>query len=519
MILVTNLRKQLIISILALGITLPARCSWWHSLLNYGQTITQYMNKKSVALTAGAIGLLYACNKLHGATKGPFDHETSNNAFEKITPNNMSVPSTIDETCALIAEATKNGHTVSIAGARQSRGNQTTSHRATTMIDTRKLNRIIAIDAQNMLVTVEAGITWKELEDALHTHGLSIITRQSYINFSVGGSIGVNIHGQNTHETMLYDTITSLKVILANGQLVVASRTEKPELFDAIIGGYGLIGLMAEVTLRVTHDCWLRMTTQRMKTTQYADFFKNTIKPDKNIHFHSARLSINPDALFEELISITYSKESQNKDALPELKDTQSLMDRCLLHLIRQGSLGKKVRLPIEERMLKKTKHTSRNNALRDSIENLRPLNNSRDCLQEYFMPCNELEQFLAALKKIVIDYNINLMNVTIRYVKAHKTPLLSYANQDCFALVLYYNIPQEDAAYCTTKKWTQKLIDAAICLGGSFYLPYELLARSDQVLKAYPNFRRFCCTIKNEYDPAHTFTNAFFERYKVTRL
>jgi hypothetical protein len=38
----------------------------------------------------------------------------------------------------------------------------------------------------------------------------------------------------------------------------------------------------------------------------------------------------------------------------------------------------------------------------------------------------------------------------------------------------------------------TERLIDAALAVGGSFYLPYRLHARRDQVAAAYPNAAHF---------------------------
>lgn len=493
--------------------------SLWDSLWNFGAQTTASISKKNLAIAASLTGGLYCSYKFYQATQCPKTVDTTNHSFNKIQPNKIETPETIAQACKIIKKASTENCKVSIAGARQSRGNQTASHNACIMIDTKKLNRIISIDTENLLVTVEAGITWKQLENVLHTHGLSTLTRQSYIDFSVGGSIGVNAHGQNIHETMLVDTVQSMKIICADGSLKTASKYENSDLLYAAIGGYGLVGIIAEVTLRITRDCWLEQKAVRMKISEYPQYFLNNVKNNTDVNFHSARLDINPQNLFNELISITYSTTSTEQGELPTLKETHSFTDRLMLHIIRKGTTGKKIRLPIEERMLKRAQPTSRNNALRHSIENLKPLNNTRDCLQEYFVPCDKMQDFLEQLKQLVVTHSINLINVTVRYVKANNNLTLSYARQDCFAFVLYYNIAQEDEAYQNTKAWTQKLIDSVLVLGGTFYLPYELLARNDQVLRAYPNFRRFCCVTKKTWDPQHIFTNDFFEHYKVNRL
>jgi FAD/FMN-containing dehydrogenase len=72
---------------------------------------------------------------------------------------------------------------------------------------------------------------------------------QTYANFTVGGSLSVNAHGRYMGEGPLAHSVESLRLILADGNLVEASPTQNPELFYAAIGGYGGIGVIAEATL------------------------------------------------------------------------------------------------------------------------------------------------------------------------------------------------------------------------------------------------------------------------------
>jgi hypothetical protein len=59
----------------------------------------------------------------------------------------------------------------------------------------------------------------------------------------------------------------------------------------------------------------------------------------------------------------------------------------------------------------------------------------------------------------------------------------------------------------------TEALIDRVIAIGGSFYLPYRLHARRDQVTAAYPNCERFI-ECKRRYDPRLLFRNAMWQAY-----
>ena len=59
----------------------------------------------------------------------------------------------------------------------------------------------------------------------------------------------------------------------------------------------------------------------------------------------------------------------------------------------------------------------------------------------------------------------------------------------------------------------TGSLIDAALAVGGRYYLPYRLHATPAQFHRAYPRavefFRR-----KRQHDPGELFQNRFYEAY-----
>jgi FAD/FMN-containing dehydrogenase len=59
----------------------------------------------------------------------------------------------------------------------------------------------------------------------------------------------------------------------------------------------------------------------------------------------------------------------------------------------------------------------------------------------------------------------------------------------------------------------TERLIDRVLALGGSYYLPYRLHARADQLRAAYPRIEEFVAK-KRSYDPQLRFRNMMWETY-----
>ena len=89
----------------------------------------------------------------------------------------------------------------------------------------------------------------------------------------------------------------------------------------------------------------------------------------------------------------------------------------------------------------------------------------------------------------------------------------MAWARTEVFAFVIYYKQGTSDAAREEVGRWTRELIDAALNLGGSFYLPYQLQATQEQFLRAYPRAAEFL-TLKRRLDPTNKFRNELLDKY-----
>jgi FAD/FMN-containing dehydrogenase len=81
------------------------------------------------------------------------------------------------------------------------------------------------------------------------------------------------------------------------------------------------------------------------------------------------------------------------------------------------------------------------------------------------------------------------------------------------FSFVLYYWQGVSAADREEVGIWTRELIDAALSLGGTYYLPYQLHATHEQFAHAYPNAPRLFA-LKAQLDPSNRFRNKLWDRY-----
>ncbi len=94
------------------------------------------------------------------------------------------------------------------------------------------MNRILELDTKANSVTVEPGINFGKLQQTLHTHGRFLPSYPPSIEYStVGGAIANNASGEKSVKygsTGAY--IQSLRVVLANGEVIETGRINKREL-------------------------------------------------------------------------------------------------------------------------------------------------------------------------------------------------------------------------------------------------------------------------------------------------
>ena len=79
--------------------------------------------------------------------------------------------------------------------------------------------------------------------------------------------------------------------------------------------------------------------------------------------------------------------------------------------------------------------------------------------------------------------------------------------------MVLYFKQNVKSSELEREGAWTRELIDAALSVGGSYYLPYQLYATPDQFLRAYPGAPGFFA-LKKRIDPSNKFRNKLWDKY-----
>jgi FAD/FMN-containing dehydrogenase len=305
--------------------------------------------------------------------------------------------------------------------------------------------------------------------------------------------------------------------MLADGSVVVCSDSENAELFRLAIGGYGLFGIVIDAELRMVENRMLRPSSELMAADAFAPRFIARAS-DPSVSMAYGRLSMARDGFLREALLVSFAPVQPQPDRLPPAKNSSafSSVSRRIFRGQIGSETGRRLRWAAETRLMPRLDRSTvtRNTLLDEPVAALRDQVSTRtDILHEYFVPADRFNDFLRICQEVIPAHRQDLLNVTLRYVDADSSSVLTYAPQPRIAAVMLFVQQRTDEADNDMRAMTIKLIDRVLALGGSYYLPYRLHAGRTQMRLAYPRLDEFVAA-KRRYDPQLRFRNALWDTY-----
>ncbi|MFQ6095178.1 MAG: FAD-binding oxidoreductase [Candidatus Bathyarchaeia archaeon] len=120
-----------------------------------------------------------------------------------------------------------------------------------------KMNRILELDEENLMVTVEPGVLIMDLHAYVEKHGLLYPPDPGQKSGTIGGNISTNAGGmRGVKYGVTRDFVQGLEVVLPTGDVIyLGGKTVKNStgysLIDLIIGSEGTLGVVTKAILRL----------------------------------------------------------------------------------------------------------------------------------------------------------------------------------------------------------------------------------------------------------------------------
>ena len=120
------------------------------------------------------------------------------------------------------------------------------------IVDTSGLSHVLMVDTERRTALVEPNVPMDRLVEETQKYGLIPPVVMEFPGITVGGGYAGTSGESSSFKHGFFDrTINYVEMVLANGDVVTCSNSDKPDLFHGAAGAVGTLGITTLVELRL----------------------------------------------------------------------------------------------------------------------------------------------------------------------------------------------------------------------------------------------------------------------------
>nr|BAL54652.1 FAD dependent oxidoreductase [uncultured Chloroflexota bacterium] len=163
----------------------------------------------------------------------------------------LAQPENTEQIAALFDLARQRGMKITARGAGRSY-NDAALNGGGLVLDLRRMNRILEWNAEQGLLRAEPGVTLEQVWQCVLPDGWWPPVVSGTMRTTLGGCLAANIHGKNNYQAgVIGEHVLEFRALLPGGEEVTCSPQQNADLFYAMIGGLGMLGIFTEITLQM----------------------------------------------------------------------------------------------------------------------------------------------------------------------------------------------------------------------------------------------------------------------------
>lgn len=437
-------------------------------------------------------------------------------------------PASLEAVQSIVRLARRERKALCIAGGRHAMGAQPFATDGI-LIDTRKLDRVLAFDVERGLIEVESGIQWPQLASELASLQRGVVSRWGFSQkqtgadrLTIGGCLSANVHGRGLTLPPFVGDVESFRLLDAQGQLVQCSRTQNAELFRLAIGGYGLFGLIYSVTLRLVRRRKVERVVEVRGVEGIEDAFAARIR--EGFLYGDFQYSID-DRSDDFLRRGVFSCYKPVADSTPMPEKQKQLAEHDWIDLLYLAHAGK-----AEAFKRYADYYLSTNGQVYWSDEHQMSIYPDRyhlavdrrlgakqkasEVITEIYCEQTSLSRFMQEVREDARRNAVAIVYGTIRLIEQDRETYLAWAKKPYACVIFNLHVVHTPGGIRRAADAFRRLIDIGIKHGGSYYLTYHKYATRQQVETCYPEFAKFL-QLKRHYDPEELFQSDWYRHYK----
>lgn len=451
-------------------------------------------------------------------------YESLNDVHARLNPTRARVlrPASVEEACAAVRACAAAGQALIPAGARHAMGGQQFLADGV-VLDTAGLCRVLAFDDARGLLTVEAGIRWPALLQWLaaspdNTGGWTIRQKQTGADdFSLGGAVASNVHGRGLAYAPFVEDVEALILIDAQGRLVETSREQRPELFALAAGGYGLFGVVAALTLRLTPRQVLRRDVSLARVGDLHAAFARAIAA--GCTYGDFQFAIDPrsaDFLDLGVLSCYRPEPGAAVCASRHLQAEDFARLLLLAHHDPSRAFAEYADFYLATDGQRYASDAQQSGVYLDGYHAAvdRSLGHcGSEMITELYVPRPALAAFMARAADSLRRHRAQPIYGTVRLIERDPTSVLAWARESWACVIFNLHVHHDAAGIEAAARAFRALIDDALRFGGSYYLTYHRWATRAQLEAAHPRIGEFL-RAKREFDPGGVWQSDWYRHH-----
>lgn len=429
---------------------------------------------------------------------------------------------------AAVAAARSAGVSLATSGGRHAMGGQQFASNQW-LLDLRQHASVQGFDSTHGLIAVDAGIQWPALMQACIAQppaadGSRWGIRQKQTGadrLTLGGSLAANVHGRGLRLPPIVGDVESFTLIGPDATARTCSRVENVDLFRLAIGGYGLFGVIADVTLRlaprvpvkrsvevITLDELVRVPAERDTSDWLFGDFQYSIDERS------------PDFLNRGVFS-AYRRSDEPPD---ETKPLRQLQESDWIDLLALAHTDRAKVFEVYSGYYLSThgqRYWSDTHQLSIYPDDYHAVLDRRfgspcrcsEMISELYVPRASPSEFMGRAAETLRTRGVIVIYGTVRLIERDTETVLAWAREPWACVIFNLHCEHTPAGVAHTAEAFRSLIDLALAFGGSYYLTYHRWATRVQVEAAHPRFREFISE-KRVRDPGELFTSDWYRHH-----
>ena len=406
-------------------------------------------------------------------------------------------PKTEEEIASVVRHASERGERVKAFGS----GHSFTAIAVSDshLLDLSDYGRVLEVDQERGLVTVQAGIKLTQLCAELYARGLAMEDMGDVAYQSIAGATSTGTHGTGATFGCIPTQIRAMRLVVGDGSVLQCSADENPEVFKAARVGIGALGIVSTITLQCSPAFNLHALEQAKPLDEVMRDLDSYV--DGNEHF---------EFFWQPGARNAFTKRN-NRTTAPEqaLTKWQNFRDDVLIGDIAANSLVKLDRLsPAASRWLRRQlPATGREDYVDRSYRVFTSERRVKFLEMEYFIPREAAQDAMQSFRDFLGRTGIApSMAIEMRFTAADDIPLSMSSGRETCSFAIHVRAHEGYQQYFEGVETLMREFDGRPHWGKLHFQTRETLR------PLYPQWDEFQ-EIRARLDPKGCFANPYLDR------